>query len=190
MVTDIKDLRDFISALDSHGQLVKIEKPVSIEYELADVGASLARDGKGACLFENVTGSPWPVFCGGVASHDRAAVALGCDPSEVTDTMAKVLDPSNGVEPVQVDRASWHDNNLSEKDIDLDELPILTHSRGDSGPFITGAVTIAKDPVSGRGNLSYNRMSKLGKNILGFNVNEWRDVGTFWKSREQIQFMI
>ena len=184
MVTEIKDLRDFISALDSHGQLVKIEKPVSIEYELADVGASLARDGKGACLFENVTGSPWPVFCGGVASHDRAAVALGCDPSEVTDTMAKVLDPSNGVEPVQVDRASWHDNNLSEKDIDLDELPILTHSRGDSGPFITGAVTIAKDPVSGRGNLSYNRMSKLGKNILGFNVNEWRDVGTFWKSRE------
>ena len=63
-------------------------------------------------------------------------------------------------------------------------MPILTHSRGDSGPFITGAVTIAKDPISGRGNLSYNRMSKLGKNILGFNVNEWRDVGTFWKSRE------
>jgi len=184
VVTEINDLRDFISALDSHGQLARISKPVSIEYELADVGASLARDGKGACLFENVTGSPWPVFCSGVASHERAAIALGCDPSEVADTMAKVLDPSNGVATVEVDRASWHDNNLSEKDIDLAKLPILTHSRGDSGPFITGAVTIAKDPISGRGNLSYNRMSKLGKNILGFNVNEWRDVGTFWKSRE------
>ena len=42
---------------------------------------------------------------------------------------------------------------------------------------------MTKDPVSGRGNLSYNRMLVLDKNILGFNVNEWRDVGTFIKSR-------
>ncbi|HAQ05092.1 MAG: UbiD family decarboxylase [Acidimicrobiales bacterium] len=183
-MTEIKDLRDFISALDSAGQLIKISKPVSIEHELADVGASVAREGKGACLFENVIGSPWPVFCGGVASHSRAAVALSCELSEVADTMEKALDPSNGLTPVKTDKADWHDNTLSGSEIDLKNLPILTHSRGDSGPFITGAVTVSKDPISGRGNLSYNRMSKLDDNILGFNVNEWRDVGTFWKSRE------
>ena len=94
-MTEIKDLRDFISSLDSDGQLVKVSTPVSIEYELADVAASIAREGKGACLFENVTESPWPVFCGGVASHSRAAVALGCELSEVADTMEKALDPSN-----------------------------------------------------------------------------------------------
>ena len=96
-MTEIKDLRDFISALDSAGQLIKISKPVSIEHELADVGASVAREGKGACLFENVIGSPWPVFCGGVASHSRAAIALSCELSEVADTMEKALDPSNGL---------------------------------------------------------------------------------------------
>ena len=183
-MTEIKDLRDFISSLDSDGQLVKVSTPVSIEYELADVAASIAREGKGACLFENVTESPWPVFCGGVASHSRAAVALGCELSEVADTMENALDPSNGVSPIRTDKADWQDNTISGSEIDLKNLPILTHSRGDSGPFITGAVTVSKDPISGRGNLSYNRMSKLDKNILGFNVNEWRDVGTFWKSRE------
>ena len=177
---EMKDLRDFISALDAAGQLVKVNNPVSIEHELADVGASIVREGKGACLFENVTDSPWPIFCGGVASHSRAAVALNCDPSEVADTMEKALDVSNGIAPVRTEKAAWHDNNLSGSEIDLGNLPILTHSRGDSGPFITGAVTVSKDPISGRGNLSYNRMSKLDKNILGFNVNEWRVVGTFW----------
>ena len=97
----------------------------------------------------------------------RAAIALGCDPSEVADTMAKVLDPSNGVATVEVDRASWHDNTLSGKDIDLAKLPILTHSRGDSGPFITGAVTIAKDPISGAEISVTTVCRNLGKTFLG-----------------------
>jgi 2,5-furandicarboxylate decarboxylase 1 len=67
--------------------------------------------------------------------------------------------------------------------VDLADIPIPTHSRGDGGAFITGAVTVVKDPISGRGNLSYNRMLRLGPNRLGFNVNEWRDVGTFMQSR-------
>ena len=50
-MTEIKDLRDFISALDSDGQLVKVSNPVSIEYELADVAASIAREGKGCLLY-------------------------------------------------------------------------------------------------------------------------------------------
>ncbi|HJM28588.1 MAG TPA: UbiD family decarboxylase, partial [Acidimicrobiales bacterium] len=89
----------------------------------------------------------------------------------------------NGIPPRQVKVAEWHKNCLTGEDIDLGTLPIPKHSRGDGGSFITGAVSITKDPISGRGNLSYNRMLVLEKNILGFNVNEWRDVGTFMKSR-------
>ena len=33
-------------------------------------------------------------------------------------------------------------------------------------------VTVAKDPVSGRGNLGYNRMERLDDKTFGFNVNE------------------
>lgn len=191
---DIHDLRSYMAALDEVGQLARIDTPVSMVNELADVAATLARTDTGAGLFTAVTDSPWPIFCGSVTSHRRAAVALGCGQDEVIDVMARVLEPANGIAPVRVDRAPWQANVVTGDDVDLSTLPIPTHSRGDGGAFITGAVTVAKDPISGRGNLGYNRMLRLGdrgladpsqdRNRLGFNVNEWRDVGTFWKSRE------
>ncbi len=182
-MSEIQDLRSYIHALDAAGQLARVKAPVSLEHELADVAASLARTDTGAGLFENVVGADWPVFCGGVASHRRAAVALGCRPDEIVDVMDRVLDPANGIAPVTVDAAAWHDNCADGPGLDAAVLPVPTHSRGDGGAFITGAVTVATDPVSGRGNLGYNRMLRLGPRRFGFNVNEWRDVGTFWKSR-------
>jgi len=185
----ITDLRSYIAALDTAGQLARVDAPVSLVHELADVGSTLARTDTGAGLFSNVTDSPWPIFCGSVTSHRRAAVALGCEQDEIIDVMAHVLEPENGIAPVRVEKADWQANSVTGDDVDLDTIPIPTHSRGDGGAFITGAVTVAKDPISGRGNLGYNRMLRLEnngqrKNRFGFNVNEWRDVGTFWKSRE------
>ena len=181
----INDLRSFIEALEADGQLARISRQVSIRHELADVGAALARTGTGAGLFENVNGSRWPIFCGGIASHRRTAIALGCQPNEIIDVMDSVLDQANGIAPVRIEQAAWQANRVSGDDLADFDLPIPTHSRGDGGAFITGAVTVAKDPVSGRGNLGYNRMLRLGPTRFGFNVNEWRDVGTFWKSRDE-----
>ena len=182
-MSEIHDLRSYIDALEATGQLARVGKPVSLEHELADVAASLARTDTGAGLFTNVVDADWPVFCGGVTSHRRAAVALGCRPDEIVDVMDRVLDPANGIAPVTVDAAAWHDNCVTGPELDVAMLPVPTHSRGDGGAFITGAVTVATDPISGRGNLGYNRMLRLGPRRFGFNVNEWRDVGTFWKSR-------
>lgn len=184
-MTEIRDLRSFIDALESDGLLARIKRQVSIRHELADVGAALAQSGAGAGLFENVDGSPWPIFCGGVTSRRQTAIALGCGPDEIIDVMEDVLEPANGISPVRVENAAWHANRVSGDDVVDADLPIPIHSRGDGGAFITGAVTVAKDPVSGRGNLGYNRMFKLGPTRFGFNVNEWRDVGTFWKSRNE-----
>ncbi len=180
----VHDLRSYIDALEAAGQLATVSKPVSLEYELADVAAALERSNTGAALFSSVTDSPWPIFSGGVASHRRAALALGCQPIEIPDVMGRVLEPENGIAPVRVTTARWHDNQVTGDDVDLAALPIPTHSRGDGGAFITGAVTVTKDPIGGRGNLSYNRMLRMGPTTLGFNTNEWRDVGTFWKSRK------
>ncbi len=192
-MSEISDLRSYLRVLEGAGQLARIDAPVSMVHELADVGSTLARTDTGAGYFSNVDGSPWPIVCGGVTSHRRAAIALGCEQDEIVDVMDRVLDPANGITPVRVDpdreRVPWLANSVTGDEVDLDAIPIPTHSRGDGGAFITGAVTVAKDPISGRGNLGYNRMLRFddrraGRNRLGFNVNEWRDVGTFWKSRE------
>ena len=81
--------------------------------------------------------------------------------------------------------AAWKQNIHTGAAIDLRQLPIPTHGLHDGGPFITGGVTITRDPVSGRGNLSYNRMQVLGPHTLGFNVNEWRHVMQFYKVQEK-----
>ncbi|MFV2038812.1 MAG: UbiD family decarboxylase [Acidimicrobiales bacterium] len=182
-MTTIRDLRTYIDLLDNAGLLARISREISLEHELADVGAALERSDAGAGLYSNVTNSPWPIFSGAVASRRRAAIALGCAPEEIIDRMGEVLDPDNGIPPTRVDTADWHDNRVTGDELDVGLLPIPTHSRGDGGAFITGAVTVTKDPISGRGNLSYNRMLRMSRTTLGFNVNEWRDVGTFMKSR-------
>lgn len=182
-MTKIHDLRSFIKVLEQAGQLVHITQPVSLTHELADVAAALERKGGGAPLFENVTGSPWPIFSSGVANQKRAALALGCTEAEVTDLMGRVLEPKNGIPPVRVKEAKWQANLQTGESIDVWELPIPTHSRGDGGAFITGGVIVSKDPISGRGNLSYNRMLCTGPRNFGFNVNEWRHVRAFMESR-------
>ena len=99
-MTDIHDLRTFIDALEDTGQLARVSQPVSMQHELADVGAALERAGAAAGLFERPEESPWPIFCGGVASGRRAAIALGCQPTEMVDVMEHVLEPAHGIGPV------------------------------------------------------------------------------------------
>jgi len=182
-MAEINDLRSFINVLEENGQLAKITKEVSIDHEIADITASLARSDGGAAFFDNVKETEIPIFAGGVSSHKRTALALECEPESIIDVMGEALESSNGISTQLTTEADWHENCLTGDDVDLGVLPIPKHSRGDGGSFITGAVSVTKDPVSGRGNLSYNRMLVLEKNVLGFNVNEWRDVGTFMKSR-------
>ena len=179
----VNDLRSYLDALETAGQLQRIAKPVSLEHELADVAAAIERAGMGAAWFDAAIDSPWPIVSGAVASRTQAALAIGCDVDEVIDRMGVALEAENGIATTRVDQAAWHDNCMMGAEVDVGMIPIPTHSRGDGGAFITGAVTVTKDPISGRGNLSYNRMLRFSKNRLGFNVNEWRDVGTFMKSR-------
>jgi 2,5-furandicarboxylate decarboxylase 1 len=182
-MTKIHDLRTFIQVLEAAGQLVRVAKPVNQVHELAEVAATIVRQGLGAVLFENVIGSEWPIFAGGVANQKRAAVALGCAETEITDVMGQVLEPVNGIAPAPVEQAGWQANIRTGDSVDINTLPLPTHSRGDGGAFITGGVIISKDPVSGRGNLSYNRMLRMGPRQFGFNVNQWRHVRQFMDSR-------
>ncbi|MFP4343686.1 MAG: UbiD family decarboxylase [Anaerolineales bacterium] len=180
----IHDLRSYMDVLDDAGRLTRISHPCDLTHELANVMASVTRQLGSATLIEHPAGSPWPVFGGALGNQALAALALECDPAEVTEVMGRALEPANALPPEEVKGAAWKDNVRVEDDVNLRKLPIPTHGLHDGGPFITGGVTVAQDPVSGRGNLSYNRMQVLGPRTLGFNVNEWRHVMRFYKVRE------
>ena len=130
--------------------MVEISSEVSINHEVADITASLARGDGGAALLR-MCKNQICLFCWWRIFSSRTALALGCEPQSIIDVMGEALESSNGVPPELVKEADWHDNCLTGEDIDLGVLPIPKHSRGDGGSFITGAVTVTKDPISGRG---------------------------------------
>ncbi|MBN1259145.1 MAG: UbiD family decarboxylase [Anaerolineae bacterium] len=180
----IHDLRSFLAVLDSANLLAHVITPCSLVHEIADVAAAITRRQGKAALFEHPNAAAWPVFAGAVANRHLAAVALQCLPEDIPHTMGCVLDPGNGIPPQRDATAVWKANVHTGSEIDVRRLPIPTHGVHDGGPFITGGVTVTRDPVTGRGNLSYNRMQVLGPHTLGFNVNEWRHVMQFYKVQE------
>jgi 2,5-furandicarboxylate decarboxylase 1 len=185
----IYDLRSFLSLMSEHSRLAKVDAPVNLVHELADVAATLARQNGSGAIFHKPTGGeetyPWPVFANAVVNPATAALALECQVDEIIDRMSFSLDPKNGLLPQKADdKPAWMDNVLTGDEVDIRRLPIPTHGLHDGGPFITGGVIVTKDPVSGRGNLSYNRMQVLGKTTFGFNVNEWRHVMQFYKVQQ------
>ncbi len=184
-MTQIHDLRSYLSLLDGQGQLFRINKKVDLVHELADIAVTMQRHNKPACLFEKPSSGKWPVFANAVSTPGQAALALECKVDEIIGIMEKALDPAYGIAPQTKKTAAWLENTIPEAQIDLRNLPIPTHGKHDGGPFITGGITIAKDPLSGRGNLSYNRMQILGPRTFGFNVNEWRHVMQFYKVNEK-----
>ncbi len=181
---DVYDLRSYLALLEAHGQLVRVRQPVSIIHEAANVGATCERLQQPAplfeCIYEDDPARPfegWRLFSSALAHPERVALALGCAKSEITATMARVLDPANAVPPVRVNDAPWKRNVITDPDkIDVRTLPIPKHAMGDGGRFITGGVVISKHPETGIGNLSYNRMEILGPRTLGMNINQWRDL--------------
>ena len=190
MTEKIKDLRSYLQVLKENGRLVDVQKPVSLVHELADIAATLARQGGKAVQFSRLAEQdgcyPWRVFANAVVNADTAALALECRVDEIISKMADALDPAHGILPhLSNVQPSWMENVVTGDEVDLYRLPIPTHGLHDGGPFITGGVVVTKDPISGRGNLSYNRMQVLNKRTFGFNVNEWRHVMQFYKVQQE-----
>ncbi|MGB3714473.1 MAG: UbiD family decarboxylase [Candidatus Promineifilaceae bacterium] len=183
-MNQIRDLRTYLAVLEDAGQLSRVRRQVNLEHELANVAASCQREGRGAILFERPGGQDWPVFAGAVGSSTLAALALDCEVPSITEVMGRALDPAEAIPPQPAEEVVWMQNVLTGDEADVKHLPIPIHGLHDGGPFITGGITITKDPISGRGNLSYNRMQVLGPRTLGFNVNEWRHVMQFYRIQE------
>ena len=81
--------RNFIEALDKSGELTRITKPVSTEYELAGIISAL---GEKPVYFEKVKESSYPVVAGLVSSKELIARSLGIQKDQL---LPKFLTPLN-----------------------------------------------------------------------------------------------
>jgi len=69
-------LSQFVSFLESRGELVRVTSPVAPVLEITEIADRLVKNGGKAVLFEN-TGTDFPVLINTFASDMRMAAAIG-----------------------------------------------------------------------------------------------------------------
>lgn len=166
-------LRNFIEQLQNKGELTKITKPVSTEYEMAGIIAAL---GEKPVYFENVKESNIPVVAGFVSSKELICRSMGITKEQLLPKLLKAIE--NPVSPQLVAKGACQE--VIETDADLTKLPIMRYTEKDGGKYIASAVSIIKDSELGR-NMCFHRLMLKDKNHFVARIVENRGTDSALK---------
>ncbi len=162
--------RSFLEQLDKNGELIRIEKEVSTEYEMAGIIDAL---GEKPVFFEKVKESSIPVVGGLVSSKELVARALNIKKEQLLHELSNAIEKP--VRPDVVEKGECQE--IVEKDVDLTKLPIMRYTEKDGGKYIASAICIIKDSELGR-NTCFHRLMLLGKNRFVARIVEERGTDT------------
>lgn len=154
-----QDMREFIAALEMSGELKRVKKEVSPEYELAGVCMKTIAQQGPVLLFEKVKGSPSPVLNNPFGSRRRVALALQCEEKDLLGVWMERAEKK--ISPVIVEQGPCKEVKVGRPDITRFPIPILWHE-GDGGPYITFGQFICKDPETGLRNVGIYRIQVKG----------------------------
>jgi len=163
--------RDFIDQVTKSGDLVSIDRQVSVDYELANVAHAL--DGR-TVLFNHIKDYPgWRICAGACSSRRFFGMGLGVPVADLLHTNARAL--VNPEPPPLVESGPCQ--QVIREDFSLYELPILLHLPEDAGHYIASNVVIIKDPELGR-NMCYHRLLRLDEKRFAVRIVEGRGTAS------------
>jgi len=165
-----KDLRDFVSQLESLGELKQLKQPISPHLEMTALGDQLLRAGGPAVLCTAPTGHQVPCLINLFGTPRRVALGMGADSladlRDVGHLLAKLKEPEppKGIKdagkllhmvkavwdmkPAVQREAACQEVVLEGTDIDLARWPIQHCWPGDAGPLITWGLVVTRGPQS------------------------------------------
>ena len=177
------DLREFLSQLESKGELKRIAAEVSPHLEMTEISDRVLRASGPALLFEH---SEIPVLTNLFGTPGRVAAAMGVSDVAGLRDMGKLLAYLKEPEPPRGLRDLWDKFPLFRqvlnmaprerssapcqeivwegRDVDLARLPVQTCWPGDAGPLITWGLTVTRGPAKARQNLGIYRQQVIGPN--------------------------
>ncbi|WP_153109542.1 4-hydroxy-3-polyprenylbenzoate decarboxylase [Propionivibrio limicola] len=180
------DLRDFITQLESMGELKRIAAEIDPRLEMTEICDRVLRAGGPAILFENPKGHSMPVLANLFGTPRRVALGMGEESVEALREVGKLLaflkepEPPKGLKdaweklpilkqvlnmsPKVVSSAPCQEIVWEGKDVDLSRLPIQHCWPGDVAPLITWGLTVTRGPNKNRQNLGIYRQQVLGPN--------------------------
>ncbi|MDC7714543.1 4-hydroxy-3-polyprenylbenzoate decarboxylase [Vogesella sp. LYT5W] len=184
------DLRDFMSQLESQGELKRIKVPVSPHLEMTEIGDRVLKAGGPALLFEQPQQGDKrydiPVLANLFGTPKRVAMGMGAadvmELREIGKTLAylKEPEPPKGLRdawdklpllkqvlsmaPKEVKKAACQQIVWEGSEVDLARLPIQHCWPGDVAPLITWGLTVTRGPHKKRQNLGIYRQQVIGRN--------------------------
>ncbi|MBI4591269.1 MAG: menaquinone biosynthesis decarboxylase [Candidatus Rokubacteria bacterium] len=182
------DLRQFVSHLESRGELRRVTVPVTRDLEIGEITDRISKGPllhNAALLFERVEGFEMPVLINAFGSARRMAWALGVeDLNELSARVEKLLDlrmPGTFVEklrklgdlfdlakagPKRVSAAPCQEV-VETRSPTLKSLPILRCWPKDAGTYITLPLVFTRDPERGTRNVGMYRLQVFDDQTLG-----------------------
>ena len=152
--------RAFLAQLEARGALRAVMEPADPKFEIS---AHLCRTGSGPALrFDRVTGHDMRVFGNLLCSRARIALGLAVPEKELQGKLVKAISAPGEPKVIGIGMAPCQ--NVALERPDLAELPIPIFFEHETGPYLTAGAIVARDPQSGRGNLSFARVKPLGGN--------------------------
>ena len=190
-----RSLGEFLTALESRGDLLRVSQPVSRDLEVTEVTQRVLRADGPALLFENVPGASMPVVTNLFGSSRRVAAALDAETvDEVAGRVERLVhlrppagvlgavrDLSGTIETLSTLRSlapkrvrSAPCQEVEESSVDLGRLPILKCWPKDGGRTVTFPVVITKDPDTGEAHTGIYRLQQYGPDTLGMHFQVHR----------------
>lgn len=177
----IDSLRDWLVHLDNKGKIKTVSKEVDLRFELPAVIKKL--DGEAAVKFTNPKGYNIPVISGLAYDRDMFAEALDTTRDNLVNKFSECQDKPLQCEVISQEEAPVMENVIVDS-VDLMRLPIPVHHEKDAGSYITAGLLIAKDPETGKRNVSIHRLQVLSDKELGILILP-RHLWQFFMKAEQ-----
>lgn len=206
-----KDLREFISVLESKGLLKRIKVEVDPILEITEITDRMCKSPNGgfALFFERVKGSSYPVVTNLFGSFERMSLALEVrDLNDIGKRIEELLSqapPKTLKEKLQMlprlfEFSRWLPRRVKDApcqevierdDPDLSRFPILKCWPGDGQPtdegrFITLPMVFTKDPETGRQNCGMYRIHIYDKVTTGMHWHIHKDGARHYEKYRSI----
>lgn len=151
--------RDFVEELERRDLIVKVDKEVNPDLEIAQI---IKSQGEKPIIFTNVKGSDMSLVSNVCSSRKLLSIGLGIEERDLLKAIIRSID--NPVTP-EIKRKSGY----IEIEPNLDLLPIPKFYSSDGGRYITAGVAVIEDKEYGL-NASYHRAMVIGKDRLVLRV--------------------
>ncbi|HXJ83182.1 MAG TPA: UbiD family decarboxylase [Candidatus Methylomirabilis sp.] len=182
-----QDLRSYLDLIKRRKpeEFVIVSKEVDPAYEITALVVKMDKEARRrpVLLFEKVKGTPFPVLTNLHASRSRLALAMGAAPEDMLRTYLRAMEQP--IPPRVVATGPVKDVVLTGGQINLFDLPQIVHHEGDAGPYITAAISFAKDPAGETWNCAYNRLMLKSRDTTSIHLTAGKHLWEYQRIAEQ-----